>query len=265
MQRACREDLEMVTENPMTPTVRLEFIGCGDAFGSGGRSHTCMLVRGAGRPFLIDCGASAPVALQARGVDVTTVGLVVVSHLHGDHFGGVPFLLLDGAYNRPRPAPLVMAGPPGIETRVWEALEVLYPGSRDTVASRVPTRFVELEAQRGTVVEGVRVTAHLADHSRVLICFSLRVEVDGRIIAFSGDTRWTPALAALAQGADLFVCECSTYETPLASHISYSELLDHSAELQGTRTILTHLGPEALLHASNMRWPYAHDGMVVDL
>jgi ribonuclease BN (tRNA processing enzyme) len=258
-------DFEMVTKPPITPAVTLEFIGCGDAFGSGGRSHTCMLVRGAGRPFLIDCGASAPVALQARGVDVTALGLVVVSHLHGDHFGGVPFLLLDGAHNRPRAAPLVMAGPRGIETRVWEALEVLYPGSRDTVASRVPTRFVELEAERGMLLEGVHVTAHLADHSRALTCFSLRVEVDGRVIAFSGDTRWTPALAELARGADLFVCECSTYETPLASHISYSELLDHAAELQETRTILTHLGPEALPHAGEMRWPCAHDGMVVDL
>jgi ribonuclease BN (tRNA processing enzyme) len=85
------------------------------------------------------------------------------------------------------------------------------------------------------------------------------------VIAFSGDTRWTPALAELARGADLFVCECSTYETPLASHISYCELLDHAAELQATRTILTHLGPEALPHAGEMRWPCAHDGMVVDL
>ena len=247
------------------PGVRLEFIGCGDAFGSGGRSHTCMLVRGAGRPFLIDCGASAPVALQARGVDITVIGLVVVSHLHGDHFGGVPFLLLDGAYNRSRAAPLVIAGPPGIEARVWEALEVLYPGSRDRVVSAVSTRFFELEAQRCTVLEGVRVTAHLADHSKALTCLSLRVEVDGRVIAFSGDTRWTPTLAEIARGADLFVCECSTYQTPLASHISYSELLDHAAELHGTRTILTHLGPEALAHAGDMRWPCARDGMVVNV
>ena len=95
----------------------LEFIGCGDAFSSGGRVQTCFLVRGAGAPFLIDCGASAPLALQRREIDLSAIGVVLVSHLHGDHFGGLPFLLLDAAYNRPRSTPLVMAGPPGWSTR----------------------------------------------------------------------------------------------------------------------------------------------------
>jgi ribonuclease BN (tRNA processing enzyme) len=257
--------IEIEMDKPVTSGVTLQFIGCGDAFGSGGRSHACLLVRRAGRPFLVDCGASAPIALQAHGVDAPALGLVIVSHTHGDHFGGVPFLLLDGAYNRPRATPLVVAGPPGIETRTWEALDVLYPGSRDAVTARVPLRFVELEALRATAIDRVRVTAYPADHSRALTCFSLRLEVAGRVIAFSGDTRWTPALAELARAADLFVCECSTYETPLASHLSYRELLDHADELEGARTVLTHLGPEALRHAGDMRWPCARDGMVIEL
>jgi ribonuclease BN (tRNA processing enzyme) len=114
-------------------------------------------------------------------------------------------------------------------------------------------------------VDDVRVTARLADHSPALTCFSLRVEVAGRVIAFSGDTRWTPALAELARGADLFVCECSAYETPLPSHISYRELLDHAAELAGVRTMLTHLGPEVLARAAEVQWACAHDGMVIHL
>jgi ribonuclease BN (tRNA processing enzyme) len=113
----------------MTAAVTLEFIGCGDAFASGGRFHTCFLVRGSARPFLIDCGASAPVALQRRGVDPSGICLVIVSHLHGDHVGGLPFLLMDAAYNRPRAEPLVVAGPRGIEASVLAALEALYPGA----------------------------------------------------------------------------------------------------------------------------------------
>jgi ribonuclease BN (tRNA processing enzyme) len=247
------------------PAVTLVFIGCGDAFGSGGRSQTCILVRGPGRPFLIDCGASAPVALQARGVEATGIGLVLVSHLHGDHFGGLPFLLLDGAYNRPRSAPLVMAGPPGIEARVWEALEVLYPGTRERVAARVPMRFVELDAEATTVVNDVAVTTRVADHSPKITCFSFRVEVGGKAIAFSGDTRWTPALGELARGADLFVCECSAFQGPLPLHLSYAELLDHAAEIEGVRTILTHLGAEMLARTGEARWPCAEDGMVIDV
>ena len=58
-----------------------------------------------------------------------------VSHLHGDHFGGLPFLILDAQFAG-RTAPLVVAGPPGTGQRLTEAMECLFPGS-----SRVRRRF----------------------------------------------------------------------------------------------------------------------------
>ena len=39
-----------------------------------------------------------------------------VSHLHGDHFGGLPFPILDGQFSR-RPGPLAVVGPPGMAAR----------------------------------------------------------------------------------------------------------------------------------------------------
>ena len=126
----------------------LEFIGCGDAFASGGRFQTCFLVRGGDRPVLIDCGASAPVALQQRGVDITGIGLVVVSHLHGDHFGGLPFLLLDAAYNRPRTSPLVVAGPPGIRGACARHARHAVPGHARVGASHA-CRPISSSSSRG--------------------------------------------------------------------------------------------------------------------
>jgi ribonuclease BN (tRNA processing enzyme) len=245
--------------------VTLEFIGCGDAFGSGGRFQTCFLVRTNGRPFLIDCGASAPVALQQRGVNSAGIGLVVVSHLHGDHVGGLPFLLLDAAYNRPRAVPLVVAGPPGVESCVMRTLEMLYPGTRESVSARVPVQFVELDPRQATAVEDVLVSAFEVEHSSKTACFAVRVEVEGRIIAYSGDTQWTPALLELSRGADVFICECTGFESPVYSHLSHSDLREHAAELAGVRMVLTHLGPEMLAHQGEARWPCAHDGLIIDL
>src|SRR5262249_57592897 len=101
--------------------VELQFIGSGDAFGSGGRFESWLLLRGAGEPVLIDCGASSLIALKRAGVDPTEIGCVLLSHLHGDHFGGVPFLILDGQFSR-RARPLTVAGPPGVKTRVEAAM-----------------------------------------------------------------------------------------------------------------------------------------------
>jgi ribonuclease BN (tRNA processing enzyme) len=245
--------------------VTLEFIGCGDAFASGGRFQTCFLVRGSGRPFLIDCGASAPVALQRRGIDPSRINLVIVSHLHGDHAGGLPFLLLDAAYNRPRAEPLVLAGPSGVEARVLDMLEALYPGTREAVSERAPVRFVELENEREIALGGVLVTAFGVEHSENTPCLGIRAKVDRKVIAYSGDTQWTPALIELSRGADLFVCECTGFDEPLHSHLSHAELSAHASEFGGVRMVLTHLGPRMLAHAAEARWPCADDGLVIEV
>src|SRR6266702_5294823 len=90
--------------------MRVRFVGSGDAFGS---------------------GATTLAALKAQGLDPNAVGAVAVTHLHGDHFGGLPFLILDGQFSR-RSAPLLVAGPPGTRARLASAMETLFPGSSGT-------------------------------------------------------------------------------------------------------------------------------------
>ena len=97
--------------------MRVRSVGSGDAFGSGGRWQTCIHLSGEGQVLLVDCGATSLVALKAQGLDPGAVDAVAVTHLHGDHFGGLPFLILDGQFSR-RSAPLQVAGPPGIRTRL---------------------------------------------------------------------------------------------------------------------------------------------------
>src|SRR5919107_4584453 len=107
--------------------VNVRFLGSGDAFGSGGRFQTCIQVRSGEAHFLIDCGASSLVAMKHFGVDPSLVDIILLTHLHGDHFGGLPFFVLDAQYVSRRKKPLIVAGPPGLEDRVNEAMEALYP------------------------------------------------------------------------------------------------------------------------------------------
>jgi ribonuclease BN (tRNA processing enzyme) len=75
--------------------MHVKFLGCGDAFGSGGRLNTCFLVNRGDASFLVDCGASAMISIRRFGIDPNSVGAIVLSHLNADHFGGLPFFLLD--------------------------------------------------------------------------------------------------------------------------------------------------------------------------
>src|SRR3546814_16280853 len=139
--------------------MRLRFLGCGEAFGSGGRFNTCFLVSGDGTSFLVDCGASSLVAMRRFGVDPNAIDTVFVSHLHGDHFGGLPFLILDAQFASRRTRPLTIAGPPGLRRRLDEAAAVLFPGfgrqqRRFDLAGTEP----ESGAERSSVASGKRVS-----------------------------------------------------------------------------------------------------------
>src|SRR3954452_7028607 len=112
--------------------MKLTIVGSGDAFGSGGRFNTCFKVETAGRTILIDFGASSLVALKAQGIDPNTIDGIVISHLHGDHLGGLPCLLLDAQFLSRRTRPLVVAGPPGSRARIDALMEVFFPRSTGT-------------------------------------------------------------------------------------------------------------------------------------
>ena len=244
--------------------MELRFIGSGDAFGSCGRFNTCFLVTGSRCRFLIDCGASSLVALKQAGIEMNSIDGVVLSHLHGDHFGGLPFFLLDARLIAKRKKPFFIIGPEGHEARLAAAQEALFPGSSHSALGFAVTRRT-LEAETSCDGEGFTVTPYPAAHSAGAPCFSLRIECDGKTVAYSGDTEWTDNLARAAQGIDLFICECSSYERPLKGHIAYRSIAPLLAGLGARRVILTHMNPDMLERRSLLAQETASDGMVVTL
>ena len=94
--------------------MRLTVIGCSDAFASGGRYHSCYLLDTAQGRLMLDCGANSTLALKRAGIALASIDAIVISHCHGDHFGGVPFLFLERMFIERGPKPVEVLGPPGI-------------------------------------------------------------------------------------------------------------------------------------------------------
>ncbi len=242
--------------------VRLTFIGSGNAFADGGRSHACIHVGAPGVSLLLDCGGSALPAIK-REIDPEAIDAIAISHLHGDHFGGIPYLVVEQHFAG-RTALLTIAGPSALAQRLRAAESALYPDFFRKTKVGFPveeTVFGANEVELGGALVSALPVKHVAESDP----HGLRVRVGDKLVAYSGDATWSDDLARVAQRADVFICDASFFDTDDPSHISYRTLMSHRAELDCKRIVLTHLGAETLARIGELELEHAVDGSAFEV
>ena len=239
------------------------FVGTSDAFGAAGRRQTAILVRGRGGTLLLDCGPTTNTGLADLGVTRDQVDAIAISHFHGDHFGGIPLLLLGARYEDDRRKPILIAGPVGVEQRVRDLA--------DAMAHRIEPdwpfdiQFQELEPGVEHAVGPATLRVFGTHHNHDVHPHALDLEIDDKRIVFSGDTGWFDELPDFVRGADLFICECNFYDRDYEYHLNYQTLLARKDEFDVKRMVLTHFSEEMAPLRGRCEFETADDGMKIKL
>lgn len=247
--------------------VSVTFLGSGDAFNSGGRGHSSILVEWPAGRLVVDCGPTALHALSRRGIRPATLGVVLVTHFHGDHFLGLPMLCLHHQFASPPSSGLVVVGPAGTGERLMRVYSAVY----ESVAARlggqdahlISVRELPAGGEASVLDGGATVRAVAVNHSPEALGY--RVGVAGRTLAFTGDTMWTESLVDLARDTDLLVCDGTFYDEEIQAHLRYHEVLARRGDLATRRLILSHLGARAIERAGSYEIETARDGLTIDL
>jgi len=240
------------------------FVGTSDAFGAGGRRQSAILVRGPNGGILLDCGTTTGSGLNELGIERAEIDTIVLSHFHGDHFGGIPLLLLAAQYEDERKDPLRIAGPPGVEARV-HALAGAMGHALEEHDLGFPVRFEELPAGRSLELGPARVSSFETYHSPASVPHGLIVETGPTRIAYSGDTGWFEGLPDSVAGSDLFICECTYRTNPFEYHLNHDLLVSQRNRFDCGRIVLTHLGSEMVDRRAQASFEIADDGLSVQL
>lgn len=247
--------------------MKLTVVGCGDAFGSGGRLQTSYYVETAATRFLIDCGATTLIGLNKLGIDPNTIPTIFISHLHGDHYAGLVWWLIHAQHVAKRTVPLTVTGPVGIEARFKAAAEALFPGSSG-VQRKYDLTFLEYTREQPLYVGPVRVTPFEVKHASGAPPYALRLETGGKVLSFTGDTEWVESLVPAGQGADLYIMECYQFEGEPRFHTSWKTIERNLDRIGAKRVMLTHMADAMLARRSEANDPrvlLAEDGLVLDV
>jgi len=240
------------------------FVGTSDAFGAGGRRQSALLVRAPHGAVLLDCGTTTTTGLVALGIARDEIDAILISHFHGDHFGGIPALLLAALYEDGRRKPLIVAGPQGIERRVHQLAAAMGYAIEERDWS-FPIEFLELPSDRPTEIGPVQVHSFETRHQPHTHPHGMVVTAGGERIGYSGDTGWFDDLPRRVSGVNLFVCECTYHGAGFEFHLNHQALVAHKPEFDCGRMVLTHLGSEMSARRGQCDFETADDGLTIRL
>jgi ribonuclease BN (tRNA processing enzyme) len=240
------------------PAVKLTVVGCSPAWPNPGGAQSGYLVEGPGR-LLLDCGPGVLGRLREREA-WPVVDAIAITHFHLDHWGDLVPWVWGSMYGPGGDAePPELHVPPGGGEQLRDLGERL--GSRDMFDQSF--RISEYSQAQTFEAAGFEVTPIRVPHYTV-DSYGFRVANESVVLAYSGDSGPSEALADLARDADLFVCEATLAEDEgePRGHLSLDEALDAYRASGARRLLVTHRPDERPLDAGI---ELAHDGLELDL
>ena len=222
----------------------MTFLGSGDAFGSGCKLQTCMCVDTGDNKFLIDCGATAMIGIRRFNVEPNDISTIFISHMHGDHYAGIPFFILDAQLVSKRIEPLTIFVPAGCKSQLITGIEALFPGSYGS-PKKFDVKIMEMSAGEKCYQGDIEAISYKVNHSG-LDARALRITTKGVTIAYSGDTDWQDSLLDCARDADVFVAEAYYYDKKVKFHLDFASLKENVDKIKAKKYILTHMSTDML-------------------
>ncbi|MFP4307557.1 MAG: MBL fold metallo-hydrolase [Desulfococcaceae bacterium] len=234
-----------MSESSASPGIAVTILGSGTCVPSLRRSACAALLRAGGQTLLVDVGPGTSRRLMEAGVPVQSVSALLLTHFHPDHSGELAGFLFSNKYAREpaRTVPLELVGGRGF-SEFFLGLNELYQGWIDLGSDRLRLTEMAVDGPDDHRLGPVRVETRPVNHNPESIAYRIAAP-DGASVVLSGDTGPTDALAELAEGADLLICESALPDgMGVPNHLTPSQAGEIATRAGVGKLALTHFYPE---------------------
>ncbi len=218
----------------------LRLIGTGNAFVPDGRLHSNLLIDDC---ILIDAPPTTLVSLRNAGISPAAISDLLITHWHGDHIFGFPFLMLERRYISDPKAECILQ----VHTRrggsglLGQLCHLAFPGN---VEQMLDGRVVWHDGDKGVAGDSEEWTYHRFEvaHEPLVFPYGYRLEHhSGFILSHFGDTGPCDSVSEHAATSDLVILEVGVPDgVPGSGHHTPSDVITLAAKSPSTRFILTH-------------------------
>ena len=217
--------------------IELLFLGSGNAFAPG-RAYGSFLVDGR---ILFEATPTTLPTLRELGIPVEEIQYLFISHFHGDHCFGLPFIFLDHYFMTKRKKPLTIIGPKGLKKLTHTLIDLAFPDTRKRYSCNFPVEFVEVSPGKEYALKAMTFKVFKMSHGKISN-MGFNLAFNHKRLAYCGDTGPCPSLLELLQGADIAVLEMTSIDGDYPFHLNQENILEIRRQLSPeTRLILTHL------------------------
>lgn len=224
--------------------MKIKFIGTGSGKTSLKRYHSSFLISSTNYNMLVDCGDGISRAILNQNISFNSIDYILISHLHADHYAGLPSLLTQMKLTGRKKVLSVF-----VHSSEKEFMEdFIFHSYLFKERMSFELRVIPFDDEREIkVTEKFNFTARLNSHldkykkydtenklGFASLSFLLKDEENSLI--YSGDIGTEKDLYLFNQKVDLFVTE--------TTHIKFDNVVDVLEKLNPGKLILTHIGDD---------------------
>lgn len=200
---------------------------------------------------LVDCGNGTIKTMLEQGININKIEAVLVTHLHGDHFLDLPFLIMQRNFDA-ADSKLNIYCPVGTTEAIAKIIEITYSEIPDwtVLRDKTKTKFVEFASLNSQeVAPGYFADSYLVAHGNFAPAYGFIIKHDDRAVGFSGDSTYCKAVDEIAKNSNLAILDASFVDVN-SKHMSVHDI-ETLAQKYTTTIIPTHMSAPARTYMEN--------------